>query len=50
MGETQLNRADDFKREQYLHKNDTCKVVGHYNSEMRSKIEASIEVVHDRAK
>ena len=44
-GRAQLNR-DNVKGGQYLHKNDTGEMVGYHNSEMRTKIVASIEVVH----
>ena len=50
MDKAQLNREDDAKGEQYLCKNDTCDPVGYYNSEIRTKIVASIEVVHDHVK
>ena len=47
MAKTQLDREDDVNGEQYLYEDDdTRKVVGHYNSEIRTKIVASIEVVH----
>ena len=49
MDRTQLGREDNVKGEQYLYKNHACEVEVHYNSETRTKIVASIEVVHDHA-
>lgn len=39
-----------MSKEKNLYKCDTCEVVGYYNSEMRSKIVASVVVVHDHAR